>query len=139
MQFLVFRVRPLCRSGSVCTRGRALAQLVSCRAVTEETLVNNLASPCDICGGQSGTRTGFSPLSLLQSSSVSISPPKPHTQPTLCCSWWLTASLNDTRFAVGTLSPASGLWQLSFWPALHSSSYVVVPHLCRIRNLVWLG
>jgi hypothetical protein len=37
--------------------GRAMAQAVSRRPLTEESRVG----PCGICGGQSGTGTGFSP------------------------------------------------------------------------------
>jgi hypothetical protein len=37
--------------------GRAMAQAVSRRPPTAEARV----SPCGICGGQSGTGTGFSP------------------------------------------------------------------------------
>jgi hypothetical protein len=39
--------------------GRAMAKVVSRRTLTAETRVN----PCGICGGQSGTGTGFSPNS----------------------------------------------------------------------------
>jgi hypothetical protein len=39
--------------------GRAVAQAVSRRPLTAEARVR----PCGICGGQSGTRTGFSPTS----------------------------------------------------------------------------
>jgi hypothetical protein len=37
--------------------GRTVAQAVSRRPLTAEARVR----PCGICGGQSGTRTGFSP------------------------------------------------------------------------------
>jgi hypothetical protein len=39
--------------------GRAMAQVVSCRPLTAEAR----ASPCGICGGQSGSGTGISPSS----------------------------------------------------------------------------
>jgi hypothetical protein len=42
-------------------RGRAMAQAVSRRPLTAEARVRFRFSPCDICGGQSGTGTGFSP------------------------------------------------------------------------------
>jgi hypothetical protein len=42
-------------------QGRAMAQAVSRRALTVEARVRSRASPCGICGGQSGTGTGFSP------------------------------------------------------------------------------
>jgi hypothetical protein len=38
-------------------KGRAMAQAVSRRSSTVEARV----SPCGVCGGQSGTGTGFSP------------------------------------------------------------------------------
>jgi hypothetical protein len=49
----------------MCTRltGRAMAQVVSRRPVTAEALVRARVNPCGICGGQSGTGTGFSPSS----------------------------------------------------------------------------
>jgi len=42
---------------------RAVAQAVSRRPVTTEAPVRSHVSPCDICYGQSGTETGFSPSS----------------------------------------------------------------------------
>jgi hypothetical protein len=41
--------------------GRAIAQAVSRRPLTAEARVRSRVSPCEICGGQSGTGTGFSP------------------------------------------------------------------------------
>jgi hypothetical protein len=41
--------------------GRAMAQAVSRRPPTADARVPSLVSPCGICGGQSGTGTGFSP------------------------------------------------------------------------------
>jgi hypothetical protein len=41
--------------------GRSTAQAVSRRPLTAEARVLSRASPCGICGGQSGTMTGFSP------------------------------------------------------------------------------
>jgi hypothetical protein len=43
--------------------GRAMAQSVSCRLLTAEAWVRSRVSPYGICGGQSGTGTGFSPSS----------------------------------------------------------------------------
>jgi hypothetical protein len=43
------------------TQGRAMVQAVSRRPLTAEARVRSRASPCGICGGQSGTGTGFSP------------------------------------------------------------------------------
>jgi hypothetical protein len=40
--------------------GRAMAQAVSRRPPTAEARVRSRVSPCGICGGQSGTGTGFS-------------------------------------------------------------------------------
>jgi hypothetical protein len=42
-------------------RGRAMAQAVSRWPVTSEARVHVRVSPCGICGGQSGTRSEFSP------------------------------------------------------------------------------
>jgi hypothetical protein len=39
----------------------AMAHAVSYRHLTVEVLVRSRVSPCGICGGQSGTGTGFSP------------------------------------------------------------------------------
>ena len=41
--------------------GRAMAQAVSHRPLTAEARVRSRVGPGWICGGQSGTRTGFSP------------------------------------------------------------------------------
>jgi hypothetical protein len=38
-----------------------MAQAVSRRPLTAEARVRSRVSPCGICGGQSGTGTGFSP------------------------------------------------------------------------------
>ena len=42
-------------------KGRAMAQAVSRRPLTAETRVRSRVGLCGICGGQSGTGTGFSP------------------------------------------------------------------------------
>jgi hypothetical protein len=41
--------------------GRAMAQAVSRRPLTAEAEVRSRVRPYGICGGQSGTGTGFSP------------------------------------------------------------------------------
>jgi hypothetical protein len=46
-------------------KGRAMAQAVSRRPLTAEARVRSRVSPCGICGGQSGTGTGFSPSTLV--------------------------------------------------------------------------
>jgi hypothetical protein len=43
--------------------GRAMAQVVSRRPLTAEARVRSRVNPRGICGGQSGTGTGFSPSS----------------------------------------------------------------------------
>jgi hypothetical protein len=53
--------------------GRAMVQVVSRRPVTAEAGVRARVNPCGICGGQSGTGTGFSPGSSV--SPVNIIPP----------------------------------------------------------------
>jgi hypothetical protein len=40
-----------------------MAQAVSYQPLTAEAQVRALVNPCGICGGQSGTGTGFSPSS----------------------------------------------------------------------------
>jgi hypothetical protein len=42
-------------------KGRAMAQAVSRRPPTADAWVRSRVSPCGICGGQSGSGTGFSP------------------------------------------------------------------------------
>jgi hypothetical protein len=41
--------------------GHAMAQAVSLRSPTAEARVRSRVNPCGICGGKSGTGTGFSP------------------------------------------------------------------------------
>jgi hypothetical protein len=53
-------------------RGRAMAQAISLRPFTTETRIRARVSSCVICGGQSGTWTGFSVISSFFSLSVSI-------------------------------------------------------------------
>jgi hypothetical protein len=53
--------------------GRAMTQTFSRRPLTAAAWVRALVSPCGICGGQSGTGTGF--FRVLPVSPVSISPP----------------------------------------------------------------
>lgn len=48
-----------------CKFGCALAQAVINQPVTTETQVQSQASPCVMCGGQCGTGTGFSQVSLV--------------------------------------------------------------------------
>jgi hypothetical protein len=43
------------------SEGRVMAQAVSHRPLTAEARVRSRVSPYGICGGQSGTGTGFSP------------------------------------------------------------------------------
>ena len=50
----------LCYSTTL-VNSRAMAQSVNRRPFTAEAGVRSQASPCDICGVQSGTVTGFSP------------------------------------------------------------------------------
>jgi hypothetical protein len=45
----------------MCRQGRAVDQAVSRQPLTVEARVRTRISPCGICGGQSGTGTGFSP------------------------------------------------------------------------------
>jgi hypothetical protein len=49
-----------------------MAQAVSCQSLTAEARVRVRVNPCGICGGQSGSETGFSPSSF---SPVNIIPP----------------------------------------------------------------
>ena len=55
---------------------RAMGWAVSCLLVTTEARVRSPASPCEICGGQSGTHTGFSANTLVF---PYIIPPPTHT------------------------------------------------------------
>jgi hypothetical protein len=58
--------------------GRAMAQAVCHRSDTAEAWVRSQIIPCEICGIQSGTGTGFSPSTSV--SPVSIIPPMLHTR-----------------------------------------------------------
>jgi hypothetical protein len=57
-------------------RGRAMAEAISRRPVIAEARVRSRVSPCGICGGQSGTGTGFS--RVLRLFAVSIITPMLH-------------------------------------------------------------
>jgi hypothetical protein len=50
-----------------CNAGRAMAQAVSRWPLTAEARVLSRVSPCGICGGQSGSGTGFSPRTSVDS------------------------------------------------------------------------
>jgi hypothetical protein len=52
--------------------GRTMVQAVSLWPLTTEAQVCAQFSPCGICGGQSGTRTGFSPSSSILPCSIVI-------------------------------------------------------------------
>jgi hypothetical protein len=54
--------------------GRTMAQVVSRRPLTAEARVRARVNPCWICGGQSGTGTGFSPSSSVFSCQYIIPP-----------------------------------------------------------------
>ena len=45
--------------------GRAMFQAVSCLLITAETGGRYRLSPCEICGGNSGTGTGFSQITSI--------------------------------------------------------------------------
>jgi hypothetical protein len=61
--FVLFLSPPTCARTVLLNphRGRAMAQAVSRRPPTAEGRVRSWLGLCGICGGQSGTRTGFSP------------------------------------------------------------------------------
>jgi hypothetical protein len=52
--------------------GRAMAQVVSRRPFAAEARVRARVNPCGICGGQSGTGTGFSTSSSVFPLSISF-------------------------------------------------------------------
>jgi hypothetical protein len=54
-----------CNRVVITVNGRDTAQVVSCRPLTAEARVLARVNPRGICGGQSGTGTGFSPSSLV--------------------------------------------------------------------------
>jgi hypothetical protein len=65
-----------CQDGNIHTiyiqYGHAMAQAVSRRPPTAEARVRSRVNPCGICGGQSGTGTGFSPSSSVFPLSISF-------------------------------------------------------------------
>jgi hypothetical protein len=65
------------KSIATLSSGRAMAQAVSRRPLTAEARVWSRVNPCGICGGQSGTRKGFSPR-VLRFSPLNFIPPVLH-------------------------------------------------------------
>jgi hypothetical protein len=76
-----FDLRVLALESRLFKARRAMAQAVSRRPLTAESQVRARVNPCGICGGQSGTGTGFS-----QSSSV------------LLCQYHSTVVLHTHRY-----------------------------------------
>jgi len=67
-------------------QGRVMAQSVSRRPVTVETRLRSQASPFEICGSQSGNRTGFSTrISFFRCYFQPCS--DPYLYPSTCCSY----------------------------------------------------
>jgi hypothetical protein len=86
-----------------------MAQAVSRRPLTAEARVRSRVSPGEICGGQSGTRTGFSP-------STSVFPCQFHSTGTPLQGKWggkeliifITALHNKPQGCGTTLASAAG-------------------------------
>ena len=85
LKWLIFAVGTSCghheTEPSFCNpfsfKGPVMSWAVSRRHLTTEAWVRSQTSPCEICGGQSVTGTGFSPSTSV--SPVSTIPPMPHT------------------------------------------------------------
>ena len=77
--------------------GRAMVQVVICRFFAVESRVRSHVSPCEICGGQSHTGTGFLPV--LRFSPVSNISPMFMVAQCITDIKYLTVQLKDTNYA----------------------------------------
>jgi hypothetical protein len=59
IRYIAHKVHFRTNISNYATYRRAMAQAVSRRPLTAEARVRSRVSPCEICGGQSGTGTGF--------------------------------------------------------------------------------
>ena len=92
---------------------RVMAQAVSRRPVTAKDSVQNQVSLCEICGGQSGTVTGFSP-------STSVIPYQYHS--------------NNAPYPFIHLPPT--LYNISL-PVLQFSPVITIPTMLHTHSLTY--
>jgi hypothetical protein len=93
-----------------------MAQAVSRRPLTAETRVRSRVSPCRICGGQSGTETGFSPsTSVFPCQFHSTGAPLHEKNEKKLILFFITGLHNKPQCCGASVASAAGPFTIQLW------------------------